>query len=114
MKNDIIKTEYGIKAKCATTSNTQENSILERIHQVIANLVRTSDLKNIYLDKDDPWSGILSATTFAVRNTYHTTLQDKTGQLVFGLYIILNTPFIADWEAIRLRKEKNNRQNQSN
>ena len=40
-KNDLIKNEYGIKSKCVTTANPQVNSILESIHQVIANLVRT-------------------------------------------------------------------------
>ena len=106
-KNDLIEREYGIKAKCATTANPKANSTLERIHQVIANLVRTSDLQNNYLDKDDPWSGILAATDFAARSTYRTTLQATSYQLVFECDMILNTPFIADWEAIRLRKQKN-------
>ena len=42
-KNDLIKIEYVIKAKCETTENLQANSILETIHQVIVNLVRTFD-----------------------------------------------------------------------
>ena len=53
-KNDLIKTEYGIKAKYATTANPQENSLLERIHQVIVNLVRNFELRNDYLDEDEP------------------------------------------------------------
>ena len=61
------------------------NSILEIIHQVIANLVRTYGLQNNDLDKDDPWSGILAATDFAVQSTYHTRLQATPGHLVFGL-----------------------------
>ena len=65
-KNDLIETECGIKSKCATTENPQENSILERIHQVIANCVRKFDLQNNYLEKDDLWSGILSDTDFSV------------------------------------------------
>ena len=64
------------------------------------------DLKNNHLDEDDPCSGILAATAFAVRSTYHTTLQATPVQLVFGHDMILNTPFIADWVAIRLRKQK--------
>ena len=40
-KNDLTETEYGIKAKCGTTSDSQASSILERIHKVIAKLVRT-------------------------------------------------------------------------
>ena len=34
--------------------------MLEIIHQVIVNLVRTFDFKKNYLDKDDHWSGILA------------------------------------------------------
>ena len=33
--------KYGIKAKYITTENPQENSILEIVHQFIANLVHT-------------------------------------------------------------------------
>ena len=40
----IIATENGIKSKCETTENTQANSILDRVHQVIVNLVCTYDL----------------------------------------------------------------------
>ena len=71
LKNDLIKNEYGIKSKCETTENTQETSILEIIHQVIANLLRTLDCQNNYLDEDDPCSGILSAIYLAVRSSHH-------------------------------------------
>ena len=75
LKNNSTKNKYGIKANCANTENPQENSILEKMNQVIANNVCTFDLKNNHLNKDDPWSGILAATTFSVCSTYHTMLQ---------------------------------------
>ena len=37
---------------------------------------------------------------------YHTTLQAMPGQILFGRDTILNTPFIAHWGAIMLRKQK--------
>jgi len=77
-----IKDCYGIKKKGITTRNPQANAIIERIHQTIGNMIRTFDYDN--LDEADPWSGILSATMFAVRATYHTTLQATPSQLVFG------------------------------
>ena len=95
--------------------NPQANSILKGIHhhQVISSLVRTFDLENNYLDKDDPWSGILAATYFAVWSTYRTMLQSTPGQLVFGSDMILNTSFIVHGEAIRRHNQnvigKNNR-----
>jgi hypothetical protein len=42
--------------------------------------------------------GILSATAFAVRATYHTTLQKSPGQLVFGRDMIFNVKHKANWE----------------
>ena len=63
---------------------------------------------------NDPWSGILAATVFAVRATYQTTLQASPMQLVFGRDAILNIKHVADWEHIRQRKQlrinKNNKQ----
>jgi hypothetical protein len=68
--------------------------------------------KSNYLDEEDPWKGILSATAFAVRSTFHTTLRNTPGQLVFGRDMIFNIKHEANWEFIRKRKqqliEKNN------
>ena len=59
-------------------------------------------------------TGILSATAFAIRTTYHTTLKKSPGQLVFGRDMILNIKHIANWEIIRHQKQrlinKNNQQ----
>ena len=111
---DMIKKDYGITAKPITVRNPQANAIVERVHQVIGNIIRTFELEDNYLDEDDPWKGILSATAFAVRSTYHTTLQKSPGQLVFGRDMILNIQHQANWEMIKQRKqqiiEKNNLQ----
>ncbi len=94
----MIKEDYGIKAKPITVRNPQANAIVERIHQVIGNIIRTFELEDNYLDEDDPWKGILSATAFAVRSTFHTTLQQTPGQLVFGRDMIFNIKHTANWE----------------
>jgi hypothetical protein len=57
------------------------------------------------LDDNDPWKGILSATAFAVQSTFHTTLQNAPGQLVFGRDMILNVKHEANWENILVRKQ---------
>ena len=54
--------------------NPQENSILERIHQLIANHVCMFDSQNNYLDEDDSWSGILAAIDSSVCRISHTKL----------------------------------------
>ena len=109
----MIRNDYGIKGKPITVRNPQANAIVERVHQVIGNIIRTFELEHNYLDDDDPWKGILSATAFAVRSTFHTTLQNSPGQLVFGRDMIFNIQHTANWEYIKQRKqqiiEKNNK-----
>ena len=100
----MVTHDYGIKKKMITVRNPQANAIVERIHQVIANMVRTFELETNYLDKEDPWKGLLAATAFAVRSTYHTTLKKTPGQLVFGRDMIFNIQHVANWEFIRKNK----------
>ena len=68
-KNDLIEKYYDFKLKYVKTENPQANWILEQIHQVVQNLIRTFDLQQNYLEKDDPWVGILAAINFAVLST---------------------------------------------
>ena len=86
----MIKHDYGIKGKPITVRNPQANAIVERVHQVIGNIIRTFELESNYLEEDDPWKGILNATAFAVRSTFHTSLQSTPGQLVLGRDMIFN------------------------
>ena len=95
--------DYGLKRKPITTRNPQYNAIIERIHQTIGNIIRIFDVSNII--NNNPWSGILAATMFAVCATYHTTLQESPMQLVFGRYAILNIKHVADWEHILKHKQ---------
>ena len=56
-----------MRFKAITVRNPQANAIIERIHQVIGNIIRTLKLEDNYLDEYDPWkAGILSAMAFAV------------------------------------------------
>ena len=53
----------------------------------------------------DPFGSFLSATAWAIRSTFHTTLQATPGQLVFGRDMLLSLPYRADWARIKLRKQ---------
>ena len=109
---DMIEKDYGIKRKGTSVRNPHANAILERIHQTIGNIIRTFELYDRDdLDEEDPFAGVLAATMFAMRATYHTTTQATPSQLVFGRDAILNTKFEADWNFIRSRKQKIIKQN---
>ena len=103
---DLLRTEYpSIKTKPSSKRNPQANAILERVHGTIGNMIRTFELDEIDLDENDPFSGLVSAVGFAVRSTYHTTLQATPGQLVFGRDMIFPIQYVADWQHIKNRKQ---------
>eukprot|EP00957_Ditylum_brightwellii_P052830 4004876-Ditylum_brightwellii.AAC.1 len=55
----LIWDEYGINCKPITTRNPQANSIIERAHQTIGNLLCTFEPGSAELAPKDPWSRIL-------------------------------------------------------
>jgi len=101
-----VKDDYGIKMKPITKRNPQANSMVERCHQTIGNIIRTFTEDFGELDEQRPWFGIIAAAKFACHATVHTTLNASPSQLVFGRDAILNTTFEANWEVIRDRKQK--------
>jgi len=108
----MIANDYGIKQKVITTRNPQANSIVERVHQTLGNLIRATEFQNDpYLDIDDPWAGILMAAAYALRSTFHTTLRATPGQLVFGRDMVLPIQHEVDWTAIKTRKQELIRKN---
>ncbi|MGH7974316.1 MAG: integrase catalytic domain-containing protein, partial [bacterium] len=102
---DELLQSYGIKPRPSTVKNPQANSILERVHQTLGNMLRTFELQKCEFDANNPWSGFLSSVAWAIRSTYHTTLDATPGQLVFGREMIFNLAHNANWERIRLRKQ---------
>ena len=108
----MISEEYHIKAKPITVRNPQANAIIERVHGVIGDMIRTFDTSTINESDKDPFEGFVSAICWAIRSTYHTTLKATPGQLVFGRDMIFNIRHEADWQLIRERKrariEENN------
>ena len=104
---DMCINDYRIKRKIICTWNPQANAIVEHVHQMLRNLIRSFELQdNPYLDLDDPWSGILAVALFAMRSTYHTTLHAMPGQLIFGRDMILNMQYLADWTMIKAHKQQ--------
>ena len=68
------KNDYNIKRKVITTQNPQANSIIERVHQTIENILSTFCMHDTVLEKDNPWDRILVEIMFAIRATVHTVM----------------------------------------
>jgi transposase InsO family protein len=96
--------DFKIKPKCTTVENPQANGAVERIHQVVRDMIVTKDLNEVVFDLIDPWGPILSSVAYAIRASYHSTLAATPAQLVFGRDMIFNIRMIADWKSITERK----------
>jgi hypothetical protein len=96
---------YGVKAKLASTYNPQSNRIIQQKHLVISNTLRTFENDNSDLSPMMASRAFISASSWAIHSTYHTTLQATPEQLVFGRDMLLLIPFRADWAQIKLRKQ---------
>jgi transposase InsO family protein len=115
---ETLRKNYSLKKKRSLEYNPQSNGIIERVHQVLNDILRTFELEEMELNNDDPWSEFLSAAAFAIRSTYHTTLEATPAQLVFGRDMYLPIKIEADWNRIQQRRQaemhrNNQRENRS-
>eukprot|EP00957_Ditylum_brightwellii_P211095 15365742-Ditylum_brightwellii.AAC.1 len=88
--SEMTLKDYGAKKTPTTVRNSQPNSIIARIHQLIGNMIRSFKVHSTDIDEKDPWTGILSALRFATRATLHATMKTSPMQLLFGRDAILN------------------------
>ena len=96
----------GIKEKPSTDYNPQANAILERVHQVLGNQLRSFELEERELTaEEEMFEPFLTACAYALRCAHHTTLKATPGQLVFGQDMILPIQFQADWALIAQQKQ---------
>jgi hypothetical protein len=91
---------YGIKHKPTTIKNPQANAILERLHQVLAQMLCTSKLNMAKTITPDDLNVFLDNAAWAIRSTYHTVLKASPGAAIFGRDMLFNVPFMAGWNKI--------------
>ena len=107
----MIKEDYGIRKKPFTARNPQANSMIERFHQTVRQMLRTFHVQDTE-ELVNPFDWILAAVSFALRATVHTTIQYTPIQLVLGRDHILNCKQEIDWKRVKENKstliQKNN------
>ena len=96
---------YRMKEKPSSSYNPQSNGIVEQVHQVLGNALRTFELENKELDANDPWGHFLSAAAWAIHSIIHTTLDVMPGLLVFGQDMLLPIQIKTDLARIWQRKQ---------
>ena len=79
------------------------------MHQVNGNSLVALDISKSAnpptIGDDEPWDNILSSVAWAIRSTYHKTLEAMPGQLVFGRDMLLPIAFQANWAHIQNKKQ---------
>ena len=75
--------------------NPQVIAILECLHQVLGQMLRTSKLDTAETITPDDVDVFLNNATWAVCSTYHTVLKASPGAAIFGRTMLFDIPFIA-------------------
>ena len=65
--------DFSIKPTPTTIKNTQANAILERVHQVLGDMLCTKNLQQYDFDALNPWSDILASVAWTICSTHHST-----------------------------------------
>ena len=109
---------FNIKRKPTTVKNPQANAIIERIHGVIGDMMRTRQLDMSETIEDTMIEDPLVDAAWAIRSTYHTVLKSTPGAAIFGRDMLFDIPYVADWNDIGRRRQEqvestNKRENKS-
>ena len=97
---------FGIKRKPTSVKNPQANAILERMHQTLATMLRTSEIDMADSVAPSDIDTFLANAAWAIRSTYHTVLKASPGAAIFGRDMLFNIPYIADWNKIGEHRQK--------
>ena len=92
----------------SSSKNPQSNAIVERMHQTVGNLLRTMIYSNPpqnVQQANDMVDAALATASHALRASVSASRQSTPGALVFNRDMFLNVPLIADFYALRGRRE---------
>jgi hypothetical protein len=77
--------------------NPQANGVLERVHQVLGQMLRTAELDMAASVTPNDVNVFLDNSTWTIHSTYHTVLKASPGAAIFGRNMLFEIPFVADW-----------------
>ena len=95
----LIK-DLNIKTVLKSIKNPQANNTVERLHQVILNMIVTKYLDNRVFDHIYPWSETLASIVWAIRASYRRTIMAPPGQVAFGRYMLFNLASVLDCKVL--------------
>ena len=103
-----LLTQCGVEDKPTTSRNPQANAICERLHQTVANILRTIIIDNPPQHIDQATSAMdhaLSTAMHVTRCATSRTLGISPGALVFQRDMFLDLPIVADLVQIQRKRQ---------
>jgi hypothetical protein len=88
---------YSIKCKPTMVKNPQASGILEHVHQVLGQMLRTAEFDMANLVTPDDVDVFLDNATWAIRSTYHTVLKASPDAAIFECNMLFDILFVTDW-----------------
>ncbi len=90
--------------KPTMVKNPRANRILERVHQVLGQMLCTAELDMADSVTPNDIDVFLDNAAWAIHSTYHTVLKASPGAAIFGQDMLFDIPFVADWSKIGDRR----------
>jgi hypothetical protein len=75
---------YGVKRKPTRIKNLQANAILDSIHAVFTNMLRTAELDMAETVNASDINIVFADAAWAIRSTHHTVLKASPDAAIFG------------------------------
>ncbi len=97
---------FGVKRKPTSIKNPQVNAILERIHAVFTNMLRTAEHDKAKSVNASDMNIFLADVAWALCSTHHTVLKASPGTAIFGRDMLFDILFIADWRKIGEHRQR--------
>jgi hypothetical protein len=102
----VLCKKYGITHKRTSIKNPQAYAILERMHAVFTNMLCTAELDMAESVNASDINIFLADAAWAICSTYHAALKASPGAAIFGLDMLFEIPFIADWKIIGEHRQR--------
>jgi hypothetical protein len=81
-------------------SRTHKKKLLECMHAVVMNMLRTTDIDMVNSVKPSDINVFLPYKAWAICSTYHTVLNASPGAVILRRDMLFGIPFIVDWKKI--------------
>ena len=98
--------EFDIKPVLASVKNSPANAPMERVHQVILNMLVTKYLDNKVFNYIDTWGETLSYIAWEIRASYQRNIMATPVQAVFGRDMLFNLASVVDWRVATAAKKR--------